>query len=166
MKRSLRARGIALVATAALTVSVALVAPASAARHAATVVRNAFGLAKLTNPPSTISNCTPTALKAGATSRSRQPPPGSKAGTLSGTFTWRNGKGTTVILRVVHAPEDKGQVPAGTTRVTVTGKVTGGTGAAAKIIKMDEPVSASICAYMSGPKTGKITLEPGTKYKM
>jgi hypothetical protein len=166
MKRSLRARGIALAATSALTVSVALVAPASAA------LTPHLSCATLSVPksgsktPSTISNCTPTALKAGATSQFKTPPKGSKAGTLSGVFTWKGGKGTTVSLVSFKLLTAKGKCAAGQTRVSLTGKVTGGTGAAAAIIKTGEPVSASICAFTSGPNTGQSSLEPGTKYTM
>jgi hypothetical protein len=166
MKRSVRARGLALAGTAALVVSVAFVAPASAA------LPQHVSCAKLSVPksgsktPSTISSCTPAALQAGATSKFKSPPKGSKAGTLSGTFTWKNGKGTTVTLVSFKVQATPGKCPVGTSRVTLTGKVTGGTGAAAKIIKKGEPVTASICAYTAGPNTGKSSLEPGTKFKM
>ena len=55
--------------------------------------------------------------------------------------------------------------PTGTSRVAVTGKVTGGSGAAAKIIKVNEPVRHR-CARSHRARTpGKTTLEPGTKFK-
>lgn len=165
MKCSVRARGIALAATAALTVSVALASPASALTPSTTCATLAVPK-QGSKTPSTISNCTPTALKAGATSKFKAPPKGSKSGTLAGTFTWKNGKGTTVTLVSFKLLTTKGKCAAGTTRVSLTGKVTGGTGAAAKIIKKGEPVSASICAYTAGPNTGKSSLEPTTKYKM
>ena len=166
MNRSLRARGIVLAATAALAVSVVLVEPASAA------LTPHVTCAKLSVPksgsttPSTISSCTPTALKDGATSKFKQPPKGSQAGTLTGSFVWKGGKGTTVTLVSFKLLTAKGKCAAGQTRVKLTGKVTGGTGAAAKIVKKGEPVSASICSYVSGPKTGMSSLEPGTQYKM
>ena len=166
MKRSLRARGIAFAATAALTVSVALVAPASAALTPHLSCATLSVPANTSKAPSTISNCTPASLKAGATSQFKKPPPGSKAGTLSGSFIWKGGQGTTVTLVSFKLLPTKGKCPAGTTRVSLTGKVTGGTGAAAKIILKGEPVSASICGTTSGPNTGKSSLEPGTKYKM
>ena len=48
----------------------------------------------------------------------------------------------------------------------MTGKVTGGSGAAAKIIKKGEPFTSSICATTSGTQAGKTVNEPGTKIKM
>ena len=114
MKRSVRVRGIALAATAALAVSVALVEPASAALtpHAscATLAVPKQG----SKTPSTISNCTPAALKAGATSKFKQPPKGSQSGTLTGSFTWKNGKGTTVTLVSFKLQATRGKCAAGT----------------------------------------------------
>jgi hypothetical protein len=159
MKFSVRARGVALIAAAGLMVAVPFAAPASAATQSVTC-------SKLTNPPPNLSGCTPTALKAGATGVFGSPPPGSKKGTVKGTFTWRNGKGKTVVLIQFAFQATPRKCPAGTTRIAVTGKVSAVSGAAAKIIKVKEPATGSFCAYVAGPKKGKTTLEPGTKWKM
>jgi len=129
--------------------------------------------AKSTSPPSstgkstgTLATCTPAALAAGATNVFTTPPKGTQAGTLKGTYTWKNGKGKTVVLIKFALQKTRGKCPTATTRVKVTGNVTGGSGTAATIIKKNEPVTASVCAYTSGPKSGATTLEPGTKFKM
>jgi hypothetical protein len=124
----------------------------------------------LTSPggskPGAILSCTPAALQAGAVSAFKQPPPGTQAGTLQGTYTWKNGKGKTIVLIKFKQQTTRRKCPAGTARVTVTGNVTGGSGAAAKLIKKNEPVTASICAVTTGANAGKTSLEPGTKFKM
>src|SRR5690349_3648337 len=146
MKNPVRFGAIAS-AVAVLACTFALATPVSAALtpHAA--------CAKLSSPPlkngkstGTLSMCTPTALKAGATSAFTPPPAGSKKGSLTGTYTWKNGKGKTVGLVQFALQATRGKCPLGTTRVKSTGKVTGGSGAAAKIIKKGEPFSASVCA--------------------
>ena len=159
MKRSIRVCGVALIAAAGLTMAVPLAMPASAATSAVTCT-------KLTNPPPNLTGCSPAALKAGAKGVFGTPPAGSKAGSVKGTWTWRNGKGTTIVLLQFAFQKTLRKCPAGTTRITVTGKVTKVTGAAAKIIKLNEPASGSFCAYVSGPKKGSTTLEPGTVWKM
>lgn len=159
MKFSVRARGVTLIAAAGLTLAVPFATPASAATQSVTC-------SKFTNPPPNLATCTPTALKAGATGVFGTPPPGSKKGSVKGTFTWRNGKGKTVVLLQFAFQKTPRKCPAGTTRVTVTGKVTSVSGAAAKIIKVKEPATGSFCAYVAGPKKGKTVLEPRTTWKM
>ncbi len=157
MKASVRLRAFACSAAAGLALTVPLASPASAAlpQHAA-CAKLAKGL---------IASCTPTALKAGATSAYKSPPPGSKKGSLQVVYTWKNGKGKTIAL-ITFAPTTPGKCAAGTSRFKIGGKVTGGSGAAAKIIKTGEPVTAMICTYTAGPKAGQTSLEPGTKIKM
>jgi len=108
--------------------------------------------------------CTPASLSAGGTASFTNPPKGTTKGTLKLTLTWKGGNGTTIALVSFKAASGKGKCPTGDTREAVTGKVTGGTGAAAKIIKTNEPVASSTCAVTSGPKLGSSTLEPGTKF--
>ncbi len=167
MKTSVRLRGIALLAATGLALTLPLATSASAA------LPQSATCAKLSSPPlkngkstGVLSSCTPAALAAGATSAFTPPPAGSKKGSLTGTYTWKNGKGTTIVLVTFTLQTIKGKCPAGTTRVSVGGKVTGGSGAAAKIIKKGEPFTSSICATTSGAQSGKTVNEPGTKIKM
>lgn len=167
MKSSVRLRGIACTAAAGLALTVPLAMPASAA------LKPSVSCAKLVSPPikggkstGTISSCTPAALAAGATSAFTPPPAGSQKGSLTGTYTWKNGKGKTIVLVQFALQKTKGKCPTGTTRVSTSGKVTGGSGAAAKIVKVGEPFSASVCAYTSGTNAGKNVNEPGTKVRM
>jgi len=159
MKQSIGARGVALIVAAGMTLAVPLAMPSSAATSSVTC-------SKLTNPPPNLTGCTPTALKAGATGVFGTPPAGSKAGSVKGTFTWRNGEGKTIVLLQFAFQKTGRKCPTATTRITVTGKVTSVSGAAAKIIKLNEPAAGSFCAYVSGPKKGQTTLEPGTTFKM
>jgi hypothetical protein len=91
---------------------------------------------------------------------------GETKGTLKLTLTWKGGQGTTLALVSFAAAKGNGKCPKGDTREAVTGKVTGGTGAAAKIIKVKEAVTSSTCAVTTGPKLGSSTLEPGTTFKI
>jgi hypothetical protein len=158
MGRSVRARGVALAAVAGLSLSLPLATSSSAAlpQHAA--------CSKLLN--GVLSGCTPTALKAGATSAYKLPPPGTQAGTVKVVYTWKNGKGKTIALVTFKQQATRGKCTAGTQRIKAGGKVTGGSGVAATIIKKNEPFTASVCAITSGPNAGKTSLEPGTKLKM
>jgi hypothetical protein len=99
MKATVRIRGFALVAAAGLALALPLATPASA------VLPQSAACAKLFSPPikngkstGTLSNCTPAALAAGATSAFTSPPPGSAKGSLTGTYTWKNAKGKTIVL--------------------------------------------------------------------
>jgi hypothetical protein len=167
MKGFVQLRGVALVAAAGLVVTLAFATSASAA------LPQSATCAKLSSPPlkngkstGVLSSCTPAALAAGATSAFTPPPAGSKKGSLTGTYTWKNGKGATIVLVTFALQTARGKCPVGTTLVAVTGKVTGGSGAAAKIIKKGEPFTSSICATTSGAQSGKTVNEPGTKIKM
>ena len=66
----------------------------------------------------------------------------------------------------VHAAEDTRYVPGGHDSNSTKGSVKVVTGAAKKIIKVGEPVAATVCAFVSGPKKGQTMLAPGTKYKL
>ena len=111
MKRSFGARGIALIVDRGTTLT--LVVPLGHALVGRYFVLCNLSVPKLTESAVDISQAARRpALKAGATCRSSgQPPAGSKAGTLSGTFTWRGGKGKTVTLLSVQVPDDEGKVP-------------------------------------------------------
>ena len=118
MKTSVRLRGFALVATAGLALTLPFATPASAA------LPQSATCAKLSSPPlkngkstGVLSSCTPAALAAGATSAFTPPPAGSQKGSLTGTYTWKNGKGKTIVLVTFALQTGKpGKCPAGTTR--------------------------------------------------
>ena len=79
---------------------------------------------------------------------------------------FESGKGKTIVLIHFATQLTRRKCPAGTSRVTATGTVTGGSGAAAAIIKKGEPFNSSVCAYTSGANAGKTQNEPGTKITM
>jgi hypothetical protein len=170
MHRSLPVRLLALaVATSALT-AVPFAASASAA------LTPSVACAKETSPPiaksggklqSTLASCTPAALSAGGSSLTAVKPNQTK-GTLTDTITWKGGKGTTVAVVKYGTATGVGKCKAPyDSRVTVTGSVKSSTGAAAKIVKSGEPLSASICAVSkTGATQGQTVLEPGSKFKL
>ena len=162
MKTSVRAGAIvfALATVTALVVPFATSASAAGSVSCSKLVAALNAQNKLTT---TLSSCTPTALKAGATSVTKVVK-SQKKGTVTDVLTWKGGKGTTTAVVKYGAAKGNGKCAKGEGRVAITGTVTGGTGAAAKIIKKGEKTTASICAFESGPKTGQSRLEPGTKF--
>jgi hypothetical protein len=121
---------------------------------------------KLVSPPpvsvkgvsmsnSTVSGCLPTAATGGSGKSA------TNLKTLISTTTWAGGKGTTIVKVAYKPTSSKGKCPAGTSHILSTGTVTGGTGAAAKVILKGQKVNASVCV---NTKTSAATLEPGTKY--
>jgi|SRR3954447_8391750 hypothetical protein len=167
MKMSIKASAlvIGMAATAGMVLPIA--APAGAALKASVSCKTE------TSPPlskgavkSTVGKCTPAALAAGGTSTTKAKA-GSTSGQSTSTTTWKNGKGTTTATIKYKGAATKGKCKAPyDTRVTITGKVTKATGAAAKITKVGEPVTASICAITKGAKLGQTTIEPGTLFKL
>jgi hypothetical protein len=168
MKRSIRHRSLAAAIAAGTFLALPLALPAAA------VVPH-VACAKESSPPiaqsggkvkSSLSACTPTALKAGGSSVTAVKP-GQQAGTVTDTITWRNGKGKTTAV-VKYAATSKGKCKAPyDARIKITGSTKGSTGAAAKIVKPGEPVSAFVCAITkAGTKQGQTALEPGTKFKL
>jgi hypothetical protein len=167
MKHSFRAAVLAVAASAALIAPLAL--PASAAAPKPSVA-----CAKETSPPlkggatvSTLASCTPAALKAGGGSTTKTAKNQTK-GTVTDTIVWKGKQGTTVAVIKYAGAKTIGKCKAPFDgRVTITGTVKSATGAAAKITKKGEPVTASICAVTkAGPKLGQTILEPGTKFKL
>jgi hypothetical protein len=158
----------ALAAGTAIVVPMAL--PAGAAAPKASV-----SCAKETSPPlkagktivSTIAACTPAALAAGGASTTSVKS-GQTKGTVTDTIVWKGKKGTTVAVIKYGGAKTLGKCKAPyDTRVTITGKVSKSTGAAAAIVKKGEPITASICAISkAGATQGKTILEPGTKFKV
>jgi hypothetical protein len=108
----------------------------------------------------TLSGCSPTAATGGSGTGTFTST-GAPAGTLNITIKWAAGKGTTKTNIKFANQASRGKCAAGATRVKVTGKVTGGTGAAVKTFKVNQPVTASVCNH---PTKG-ISLEPGTTLK-
>ncbi len=158
---------VAVAIAAGGLVAIPLAMPASSA------LKQSVACGKLQNKlvagksTSTLSNCTPAALKAGATSVTlKTPPPGSQSGTVGSKLTWKGGKGTTTLAVKFVLQKQRGNCPAGTTRIKATGTVKIVTGAAKSIIKVGEPFTATVCAFVSGPKAGQTQLAPGTKYKL
>jgi hypothetical protein len=169
VKLSIRGGALAAVAaigTAGLVVPLTNVASAAIPPHVA--------CAKVTSQPlsktggkikATFAQCTPAALAAGGGSLTSVQP-NQTSGTLTDKVTWKNGKGTTTMI-IKYAGTTIGKCkPPYDTRVKITGKVKSSTGAAAKIVKNGEPVTAFQCAITKGPNTGQSTLEPGTKFKL
>ena len=168
MKHSFRAGVLAVAAGVALIAPLAL--PASAAAPKPSVV-----CASESSPPlkagttivSTLASCTPAALKAGGSSTTKTAKNQTK-GTVTDTIIWKGKQGTTVAVVKYGGAKTLGKCKAPyDTRVTITGSVKSATGAAAKITKKGEPVTASICAIAkAGSTQGKTILEPGTKFKL
>jgi hypothetical protein len=163
MNVSRRARALAVLVASASLVAVPLATSVSAAApkpkgKCTKLTTKTVG----TNIKATLSKCTPAAAtggKGGGTFKSA--PEGASAGTLVITIKWANKKGTTKATIKFANQLTPGKCAAGSTRIKITGKVTGGSGTAAKTIKKNEPVSGSVCNH---PTKG-ITLEPGTALK-
>jgi hypothetical protein len=85
-----------------------------------------------------------------------------KKAPYTGTFTW-NKTGTTKASLTYSGLKKgvKSVCPAGKTQINVTGKVTGGTGAALKGIPKGAKVSAKLCY-----KGTSLTLAPKTKFTL
>jgi hypothetical protein len=155
MSISRRARAFAVLAASASLVAVPLAAPSSAAVPGkCTKLTTKTVAGKIT---ATLTNCTPvkaTGGKGGGTFASSGKPNGS----LNITIKWAAGKGTTKANILFKTEKTLRGCPTvkGTTRITITGKVTGGTGVAFKTFKKGQAVNGSVC---SGPKG--ITLEKG-----
>ncbi len=130
---------------------------------ATTTINTAKGTGTTT---STISACTPTALKAGGTSKVTVPI-SKLTGNLTSTFTWLNGKGTTTVTLKYTTQKTTGACPAGTKyRTIVTGTTKTSTGAAKSIVKVGETISAQICTKAPSATKYTSTLLPGTKFKL
>jgi len=145
-----------LLLAAAMVVSVGLIAaPAGAAAgpQCAALSTKTVG-SKVT---ATVSKCTPTTATGGSGSGVFTAST-SKSGTFNITLTWAAGHGTTKGNVKFGPAKGLGKCATGTsTRLTITGSVTGGTGTAVKTIKAGQKVAASVCI---GAKSD--TLEPGT----
>jgi hypothetical protein len=103
---------------------------------------------------STISGCLPLAATGGSGKSV------TNLKTFISTTTWAGGKGTTIV-KISYKGASQGKCPSTASHVLSTGKVTGGSGAALKVIKVGQTVSASVCV---DKKSSAASLEPGTKY--
>ena len=166
MKLSIRGRGLALVVASAAILAMPFAAPASALTSSVACSKESSTL-KNGKATSTFSGCTPAALKLGGTGVSpKTPPPGTKKGQIALTITWNGGKGKTTVAFGFTTQKTRGKCQAGTSRLAAKGSVKSATGAVASITKKNEPVTASVCVYTSGPKLGQSNVEPGTKFKL
>ena len=110
-----------------------------------------------------VASCTPVGVTGGSGSGPVSgTKPGQTSGTVNVTVKWAQNKGTTKAAVKFAPASGLGKCPVGTTRLKITGKVTGGSGTAFKTIKTGQPVSASVC---TNAKTGATSLEPGTTAK-
>ena len=161
MKVSVRTRALVTVAAAASLLAVPLAAPATA------VVTQPGKCTKIatktvgSTTTATVSSCTPLAAT-GGTGTGKFTTTGAPSGTINITLKWASSKGTTKANIKFANQATRGKCAVGATRIKITGKVTGGTGAAFKTIKTGQPVTASVC---SGPAPKGISLEPGTALK-
>jgi hypothetical protein len=161
-------------ATALGTAGLALpyVAPAGAALKPSVVCSKIVATTTLntTNGTGTTattwSKCTPTALKAGGTSKVTVPAE-QLLGNLKSTIKWKNGKGTTKVTMKYVTQQSAAGCPAGTAyRTKITGKTGVSTGAAAKIVKKGEPITAEVCTKTVSATKYSSSLKPGTKFKI
>lgn len=78
------------------------------------------------------------------------------------TIKW-NGTGTTTVGSITYGSVSSPTCPSSDQEESVTGDITGGTGAAAKSIKKGWTLQAYFCY---DPSTGDITMAPGTTWEM
>jgi hypothetical protein len=159
MKRTL-ARASLVLATAAL-LAMPLASPASAVTQPGKCTKLTTKNGSAGNVIVTISGCTPLSATGGKGTGTFKA--GQTSGKIAATITWAQKKGTTkASLTLTPEPTSRGKCPAGTVRTKVTGKVTGGTGAAGRLFKTGQPATASVC--ING-KAGTASIEPGTALK-
>ena len=115
---------------------------------------------------STLATCKPAGLAAGGSS-SVTTPAKNLFGKITSTLTWNGGKGTTTMVEQYKtaAAGSKSKCAKGLSHELLTGTTKSSTGAAAKIIKAGEPISASVCTNTS-KQPYVSTLEPGTTFKL
>jgi hypothetical protein len=115
----------------------------------------------------TVSKCLPTAATGGSGTGTTSAGTGALKGKTINTIKWASNHGTTkTTVNFAPNPAGKGKCLKDGTRLKITGKVVSSTGLAAKVIKANQPVTASVCVYQKGPNKGKTLIEPGTVFKM
>jgi hypothetical protein len=160
MKVPGRTRALVILAASASLLALPLAAPASAAAKAPGKCTKLATKTVGGNIKATLSKCTPTAATGGKGTGAFKSQTGKNAGKLGITITWAAKKGTTKgLINFKTSTTSLGKCPAGSTsRITITGKVTGGSGTAAKTFKKGQPIKGSVCTL----KSGSLALEPGT----
>jgi hypothetical protein len=169
--RITRTRGLALAIAGAGLLAAPLALPAEATTpHVACAKLSSTTSVNLTTGKGTVTSsfltCTPTALKAGGSSKVVVPI-SKLSGSIASKITWKNGKGTTNVVEKFTTQKTIGKCPAGTKyRTIVAGTTKGSTGAAAKVIKNGETISAEICTKAASSTKYVSTLLKGTKFKL
>jgi hypothetical protein len=154
------ARVLVIAATSASLLAVPLAMSASAAAAPPGSCKKLVTKTALSKLTATLSSCTPAAATGGSGGGTFTTSTGT-SGTLNITITWAAKHGTTKGNVKFGQAKGFGKCPGGTTsRVALTGKVTGGTGTVFKTIKTGQVITGSVCV---GAKTD--TLEPGTVLK-
>jgi hypothetical protein len=158
MKVSVRS-AVAIAAASMSLLAVPLAGPASAAAAPPGACKKLVTKTVATKLTATLSQCTPAAATGGGGSGAFTTSTGT-SGSINITITWAAKHGTTKgTIKFGPNKAGKGKCPAGTTRDTITGKVTGGTGTAFKTIKTGQAISGSVCLGTTD------TLEAGTSLK-
>jgi hypothetical protein len=170
MKCSIRSRSVVLAVAAGALLAVPFASPASAASSLSCSKLSSTTSLNLTAKTGTTSSsflsCGTGALAAGGSSKVTVPI--SKiTGSLTEKITWKGGKGTTSVTEKYTSQKTLGKCPKGTKyRTIVSGTTKTSTGAAAKVIKSGETISAQICT--TAPTTTKYVsiLLKGTTFKI
>ena len=159
MNISTRTRAFVIAAASVSLIAVPLAMPASSAVNPPGACKKLTTKTVGTKLAATLSQCTPVAAT-GGTGGGTFTTSGT-TGTLNITIKWAPGKGTTKANIKFAPAKGLGKcVKGSTSRVSIKGKVTGGTGTAFKTIKTGQAVSGSVCL---GPKS--YSLEVGTTLK-
>jgi len=172
MKRSIRTGAFAAGIAAVIGLALPLALPASAAvpAHVACAKLSSTTSVNLAKGTGTVTSsfltCTPAGLAAGGSSTVTVPIK-NLSGSITSKVTWKSGKGTTTVTEKFTTQKTIGKCPAGTKyRTIVTGTTNASTGAAAKIVKKGEPISAQICTKAASATKYVSTLLQGTKFKL
>ena len=150
-------------ATAGSFAAVALASPASAKPRTfvACAHLNAPAPKHHVTRAATLSGCTaPKATGGGGRINTLVTAPGSGHATIR----WNKAGSTTIFDYKVFVdtdPDETRGCPAHTKEFVVMGQVSGGSGAAASLIPIGQPISAGICV-----STKRLINEPGTKFKI
>ena len=159
MKRFM-VRGSLLLAAAALVTGGLSIAPAGAVTQPGVCKKLTTKSGAGGSIVATVSSCTPLAATGGSGSGTFKA--GQTSGTLNASIKWAKSKGVSKFTVKLAPQATPRKCPAGTSRIKVTGTVTGGTGTVVKTIKKGQPINGSVCA---NAKTGNASLEPGTVLK-
>src|SRR5690349_996551 len=109
----------------------------------------------------TVSGCKPLAATGGSGKGTTSAGSGKLSGSTINTITWATKHGTSKMA-IKFSQTTQGKCKAGTVRLKITGKVVSSTGAASKVIKPNQPVTAFVCVNTT---TAASSLEPGTLEK-